>query len=106
MTESHSVPTSIRTRLEQARALHEQDRPREAEVLFRDTCVELARTHPELCALIMSAKLGYPEIIAIVEEVTTEMRYVERNFFGIPLFEAMVPRTTTRITTKTMRLSK
>lgn len=106
MNELATLPASIRQRLELAQTLASQNRPQEAANVLSQVGAELARTHPELCALIAAAQMGYTRIDSIHSERTTGYERVEYKLFGFPIAEEWVPVTTTKTVMKSYRLSK
>lgn len=97
MRELATLPTSIRQRLEMASSLMDQNRPNEAETVLRQAGMEMARSNPELCALIMVALQGHRGFTSTTVEVRESVERIEHKFLGIPIAEEWVP-VTTRIT--------
>ncbi len=106
MNQLESLPTSIRERLELARTLQSNGDQRSADSVLQQAVVELARTQPEMCALLLSANLGYQGISATVVERTTVMIPRPITFCGFNVGEEWVALTTTKETTKHLRLTR
>lgn len=104
MKELATLPASIRERLEQARSLAQQGQSHEAQTIVRDATTELARSNPELAALIFAAQAGYRGILWETLEEHTVMERVEYRFFGIPIKTAWIPITDRKRTTRTLSL--
>jgi hypothetical protein len=103
-----SIPTSVRQHLERAQTLAAQGNysaARSADVARRQATAEVAKTSPEIYALLMAIELGYHEITATQTEITTGFEKIQKRFCGIDLGEQLVPVTTTRTVTRTLRLS-
>lgn len=62
MIELNTLPASVRTRLERAEALLSQNRPDQAQVIYSEIGRELAKTHPEICGLLVAAQMGFRQL--------------------------------------------
>jgi len=106
MQSLETIPTSVREHLERAQALAtQQNTTPDPQAAVREAVRELARTQPEMCALIMAAQLGHQQVTNVVTEIMTSMERVEQKFLGIPIGEQWVPVTRTRTFTQTLRVS-
>lgn len=103
-SEIATVPRSLREQLDQVQSLVSQGRQSQAASLLRAAEGELARTHPELFALLRVARLGYQGIAVTHTEVTHSHQLVERRFLGFVIDQELRPVTTVHSTTRTMRL--
>jgi hypothetical protein len=104
MTDINTVPRSILQRLEQVQSLASQQRMPEAGNALAQTLVEIARTQPELCAVMMAAQLGYREISFQQTVRTTNRSSTDKSIFGITYGQDNYMTTTSTTTTKTVRL--
>lgn len=98
MKELATLPTSIRQRLELAETLTQQNRPEEAKSVLGQAALELAKTAPELCALVLAAACGAKSVAGRIQERKTTMERVQSNFLGIVVYDELIPvetRTTT-----------
>lgn len=103
MNELVSIPGSIRQRIEHAQRLLEQDRPKEAESQLRAAELELARSSPELYAVLAAMNRGYRGMEVSQTEYTRNHYKVEHRFLGILIGEEWVPRTDVKRTVRTLR---
>ena len=58
MNDLSTLPASDRYQLERAQNLAQQDRPHEAQSLFKEAAATLARVNPELCGALLASSLG------------------------------------------------
>lgn len=98
MHDNTLLPASIRQRLELAQSLMNENRPKDDRGVFAQACVELARTSPEMAAILMAAVAGKHEISWTSVEERHSIERVQHSIFGIPIAEEWIP-TTSRITT-------
>lgn len=106
MNELVSLPGSIRQRIEHAQRLLEQGRPQEAATQMQSAELELAKSSPELFAILTALNKGYRGIRATQTEYSTTHFKVEHRFLGILVGEEWVPRTTVKRTVRTMEFFK
>lgn len=99
-----SFPASVQRRLDQAQALLRQNRPAEALSALQQAGAELARSSPELFALLVASQSGATRLV--VEETQTETRTVENGRYALGVRYAHDAETTTvtKTVTKTIRL--
>lgn len=98
MKELATLPSSIRQRLELAETLTQQNRPDEAKSVLAQAALELAKSAPELCALVLAAACGAKGVAGRIQERKMTMERVQTNFLGLVVHEELIPveiRTTT-----------
>jgi hypothetical protein len=104
MTDIVTVPNSILQRLNQVQQLASQNRMPEASATLAQALVEIARTQPELGALMVAAHLGYSGL-SFQQTVQSTNHYVtDRSIFGIRYGQDERTTTTTNTTTRSIRL--
>lgn len=105
MNEIVSVPLSVRHQLERARNLIDNGRSGEAENVLKEAGMALARTNPELAALLVATQLGYREITATVTETSSQTTHTDKRFLGWCYANEYNTITNSRTTTRRMQLS-
>ena len=100
MIDITTLPSTVRQHFERSDSLAEQGREREAETAFMSGITELARSAPDLSALLVAAYMGYREIEATLTERMEAYERVERSFLGFARSPEFVPVTTCKTTTK------
>lgn len=98
MIETSTLPASIRQRLELAQTLSDDNRPRDAQAVFAEACVELAKTAPELCGVLVSSAVGKNGFFVKKREVTESVERIEYRVFGFLVQEDWKPIRTVRTT--------
>jgi hypothetical protein len=104
MNDLSNLPYSARKQLEDARRLAEQDRP-EVNSAIRHAAAELARSKPEVCALVIAAQQGYTELTLTETEVTYGYQVIPKVFLGIDMGSSVKQVKTTRVLEKHWRLT-
>lgn len=99
-----TVPRSLRNHLEQVQHLMSHGMHAEANSVLNAAEAELARTRPELLALIYCARHGYRGFSVTHTQVKYTQQVLEKRFLGIVVGREVLPITTMRSTTKTFRL--
>ena len=97
MNELATFPTSIRTRLDEAKNLLAQDRPQEASATLASVHQELAKTNPELCAFVLALSQGCRGMSLTVSERTESIERIDRMLLGVKLGTTLVPVVTNRV---------
>ena len=82
MNELTTVPYSVRKQLDELRSIQAQGRTSEAASFARQIAVELARTSPELCVLVLTSIHGFTELSVCESETTMTEKVVPRKLFG------------------------
>lgn len=114
MNEIVSVPNSLRTQIANAQNLLAQSeqaqkqgntdlamrRAQEGMKAIR----QIARNNPELGALLVAAEYGYTGIEYSQTERIDSYEVLDRKFFGITVGSEVVPTTTVKHMTRTVRL--
>lgn len=104
MTDIVTVPKSILQRLEQVQSLASQNRMPEANQALGQALVEIARSQPELCALVLANQLGHRQL-SLQQTVQQVDTYVtDRQIFGLTYGKDVKTVRSTTTTTRTMRL--
>lgn len=78
-----SFPASVQRRLDQAQALLRQDRPAEVLSALQQAGAELARTAPELFALVVAAQMGARRITFEEQESNVHTVRTDRYALGV-----------------------
>lgn len=104
MTDIVTVPKSILQRLEQVQTLNSQHRGAEANSVLAQTLVEIARSNPELCAVLIAAQMGHRQITLQQTVQSSTMVTSDRRIFGLTYGQDIKRTTTTTTTTRTIRL--
>ena len=105
VNELSNLPYSVRQQMEQAKTLASQSRNGEAQTFVKQAATELARTKPELCALVVAAHYGYTQLTSREVEITEGYEVTPTRFLGIETGKRIRPVTTTTVKEKTWRLS-
>jgi len=103
MVELTTLPVSVRQHIEAAQTLAQQNKVPEAQDLIKAAIVELARSQPLQCALLVSGLLGHQGIQCVHSVSKSKVRVVEHRFLGIKIGEDRTHDTDT--TVDTMRLT-
>ena len=99
MTELTSLPVSVRQHIEAAQTLALQNRVPEAQDLIRTAIVELSKTQPRECALLVAGLLGHQGIQCVRSVSKTTTHLVEHKIFGIKFGEDLTQDTDTTVDT-------
>ncbi|MGV3615296.1 MAG: hypothetical protein ACO1SV_08175 [Fimbriimonas sp.] len=105
MNDLSTLPASVRYQLERAQNLVQQDRPQEAQSLFREAATTLARTNPELCGALMASSLGYTELTLSQTDQWSETTKTDKHLLGVRYGHNVKTVTNTKTTTRTISLS-
>lgn len=98
-----SFPASVQRRLDQAQALLRQDRPAEALSALQQAGAELARTAPELFALVVAAQMGMTRIM--IEEQESSVHTVRTDRYALGVRYGRDETTTSDTRTKSRSIS-
>ena len=99
-----SFPASVQRRLVQAQALLRQDRPAEALSALQQAGAELARTAPELFALVVAAQMGMTRITVEEDEKNVHTVRTDRYALGVRYGRDEVTTTDAKTKRRTIRL--
>jgi hypothetical protein len=100
MIDITTLPATVRQHLEKSNALARQVQEAESDREFTAAVTELARTAPDLAALLVAASMGRREIEATLIEKMEFYERVERSFLGFSVGPEFVPLTTCKTVTK------
>ena len=104
MNDLITLPASVRSRIEAATQLAEQQRPNEASAMLTAAGQALAFAQPELVALLLASQLGRDRIVATMTETNQYVNETRKTFLGIQYGCDRQVRTVTRIVAKDLRV--
>lgn len=104
MNELATLPASIRQRLEMAQSLADRGRTAEAHGAYSEVLAVLARSSPDLCAVLLATLMGKNGVTSTTVEERHFVQRIEHTFLGILIAEEWVPMTTRTTSTRTIKL--
>ena len=100
MVDVDTMPTSVRRYRDDSNLPARQDRLDDPRAAMQAAVVELARTAPEMTALIVASAFGRSEFEMTLIEKHEYYERVKRKVLGFDCGEEFVPLSTTKTTTK------
>ncbi|HMS56443.1 MAG TPA: hypothetical protein PKA27_13685 [Fimbriimonadaceae bacterium] len=101
-----TFPTSIQSRLEEAKSLLAQNKPADASAMLISTCVELAKTSPELAAFVIALAHGFPCLTLTETQRTSAIEQLDRIFLGHRMTPKLVGVSSERTIERTWKVSR